>query len=334
MNKKEKVSIVVPVYNGEKYINKCIDSILKQTYDSIELIIVNDGSTDDTAKLLKKYKKHENVTIINKNNTGVSDSRNIGIDKSNGKYIMFIDADDWLREDAIERALYNIKNKDAVRFSHYVVNGNKITKKSNRDDVYSDTDLEINNKELLNNLISNKTEGHLWNYLLKSDIIKNNKISFDTDLFYQEDVLFLLEYFFNSTNISVISDGLYYYYKNLNSATQKKDNIAKNLSSLKILRNKVLDLLNKYNSNLGYEFEQKLLNLQLMYFEEYIDKYDLNEFKILAKELADNNKEYYNNLLDKNILNKKWKIFILLLKYKKINLLYMYIKLYKKLKKK
>ena len=98
-----KVSVVVSVYNGEKYIEKCIKSILRQSYKNIELIVVNDGSIDKTKKILDKYK--ESIVVINKNNTGVSDSRNRGIDKATGEYIMFCDADDWLDKKAVELAI-------------------------------------------------------------------------------------------------------------------------------------------------------------------------------------------------------------------------------------
>lgn len=328
-----KVSIVVPVYNGEKYIEKCINSILKQTYKNVELIIINDGSVDKTKKILNKYS--DSIIVINKKNTGVSDSRNVGIDKATGDYIMFCDADDWLCDDTIEIAVNKINNYDAVRFSHYVVKNNQINKKENSDDVYSDIDLVVNdNKELVKNLLENKTEGHLWNYLLRTEVIKDNKIYFDDDLFYQEDVVFLLEYFFKIKKLNVISTPLYNYYKNFDSVTQNESSTIKNLSSIWLVREKIINLL-EINNNLDYKklVEQRFLNLQLMYFLDFYIRFNRKKFISYIKEISLANEKYYDEILSSNILSKKWFLFIKLLRLKKIHLFRVYIRCYMLVKK-
>jgi len=166
----KRVSIIIPVYNGEKYIERCLNSLINQSYKDIEIIAINDGSTDSTLEKLKKYKQ---IEIIDKENTGVSNSRNLGIDKMTGDYVFFCDADDWLDEKAIEGAVKNIKGFDALRFSHYVATDNKVDKKSNEDDVFSDIDTVIEDSNILiTSLLTNKTEGHLWNYLFDAKIIK------------------------------------------------------------------------------------------------------------------------------------------------------------------
>lgn len=110
----ELVSIIVPVYNVEKYLSKCINSIISQTYKNIEIILVNDGSTDESLNICQKYKrKDKRIVIVNKDNGGLSDARNFGIDKSIGKYITFVDSDDWLDEDTIEVALDYLKKNNA-----------------------------------------------------------------------------------------------------------------------------------------------------------------------------------------------------------------------------
>lgn len=97
------ISIVVPVYNAEKYIVKCMDSLINQTYGNIEIIVINDGSKDRTKNILDKYALNDKrIKIIHKENTGVSDTRNIGINISTGEYVCFVDADDWLDSDYIE----------------------------------------------------------------------------------------------------------------------------------------------------------------------------------------------------------------------------------------
>lgn len=330
----DKVSVIVPVYNGEKYIERCIESILKQTYENVELIVINDGSTDNTKGMLDKY--NDSIMVINKKNTGVSDSRNIGISKATGNYIMFCDADDWLCEEALEIAVDGIEKYDAIRFSHYIVSDNKKVKKENSDDVYSSVDLVIHdNKQLVMNLLLNKTEGHLWNYLLRTKIIKDNKLYFDDELFYQEDVVFLLEYFLKIKNLRVIDCPLYNYFKNSSSVTQNEVSVIRNLSSIWKIREKIIDLL-KVNDSLDYRkiVEQRFLNLQLMYFMNFYIRFDKEKFINYVSYIASNNYDYYDELLRMNILSKKWRLFIKLLKLKKIVLFRIYIRVYMLLRQK
>ena len=117
------ISIIIPIYNNEKFISRCLDSIINQTYKKIEIIIVNDGSTDKSLDVISKYEKKDNrIKVINKKNEGVSIARNIGIESSKGDYITFVDADDWLELDAIEKLYIEIteKNVDVVRGNYYI----------------------------------------------------------------------------------------------------------------------------------------------------------------------------------------------------------------------
>lgn len=120
-NKYPIISIVVPVYNAEKYLMKCLDSLIKQTFSSIEIICVNDESTDKSEKILDKYAKHDQrIVVINQKNTGASGARNTGIKNSGGEYIMFVDSDDWLDLDTCEVA-YSVAMKykaDVVMWSY------------------------------------------------------------------------------------------------------------------------------------------------------------------------------------------------------------------------
>ena len=108
MKKQDLISIVVPIYNVEKYLEKCINSIIIQTYKNIEIILVNDGSTDSSGKICDIYlKKDKRIKVIHKKNGGLSDARNVGIENAKGKYIAFIDSDDFIDSDFIE-ILYNL----------------------------------------------------------------------------------------------------------------------------------------------------------------------------------------------------------------------------------
>ena len=107
MKKEELISIIIPVYNSEKYLQRCIDSIKSQTYNNIEILLIDDGSTDNSLQICNENAlKDSRINVIHKKNTGVSDTRNIGIAKSKGKYVSFIDSDDYIEKNYIKK-LYN-----------------------------------------------------------------------------------------------------------------------------------------------------------------------------------------------------------------------------------
>ena len=109
-----KVSIIVTVYNIEKYLEECIDSLINQTYQSIEIILVNDGSTDGSLEICNKYEKvNENIKVINQKNAGLSVARNVGVYEATGKYITFVDGDDWLKKDTIRTLVWLMEENDA-----------------------------------------------------------------------------------------------------------------------------------------------------------------------------------------------------------------------------
>ena len=220
-----------------------------------------------------------------------------------------------------------------LRFGHYVVNGDDKKEKTNADDVLAGVNLNFDNEKILEYLISNKTEGHLWNYLFKLNVIKDNKILFDEELFYQEDVMFLLEYCLKIKNVKVISNPFYNYYVNENSVTKNIESSIRNLSSICILRHKYLHLLkNNGMSNLSNLLEQRFLNLQLSYMLDYRKKLTKKEYVRVLKRISDGNQQYYTEVLKKPI-SRKWKIFIKLLKKQRIYLFNLYISLYLMLKK-
>ena len=320
-----KISVIIPVYNGEKYIQRCIDSVFNQTYSNVEIIVVNDGSTDNTENILKSY---SNIVLINKKNEGVSRARNTGLSLATGEYVYFCDADDYLEKDAFEVLINEYDENDLLRFGHYVVNGEEKIEKKNNDDILALVDLTFDSKKLLEYLVSNKTEGHLWNYLFKLSVIKDNKILFDEELFYQEDVMFLLEYCLKIKNVKVISNPYYNYCVNENSVTKNIESSIRNLSSIANLRYKILKLLKDSNNmNLSSLLEQRFLNLQLSYILDYRKKLSKKEYFNALKRIATANYEYYVEVL-KEPISKKWKIFINLLKNKRMHLFNFYIRLY------
>lgn len=170
------ISVIVPIYNVEKYLNKCINSIIEQTYQNIEIILVDDGSNDSSEKICDEYaKKDKRVKVIHKKNGGVSEARNFGIENSNGKYIAFIDSDDYITNDYIEY-LYRILKENKADISccnfEYVYSDKENKKIDNQqDNVYIYNQLEAL-KELL---YQRNIDTSLWGKLIKKDLFDNLK---------------------------------------------------------------------------------------------------------------------------------------------------------------
>lgn len=202
------ISVILPVYNGEKYIKKCIQSILNQTYQDIELIIVNDGSVDDTRKIVDYYGLLDSrVCAIHKNNGGVSESRNIGIANSRGDFLAFVDADDYLPPNAL-KMLYKTMKEQNVDF----VCGSFLMKKrflrKEKKNIPVDS-LETKEKKLVEFVdIIPKAP---WGKFFKKSIIEKNDIKFPVEIPYGEDAIFLFQYLANCSSFSFINETVYIY---------------------------------------------------------------------------------------------------------------------------
>lgn len=223
-----KISVIVPAYNAEKTISRCLDSILNQNFDDFEIIIINDGSNDGTEKILNQYiHKDSRVKVINKKNAGVSSARNDGLNKASGEFILFVDSDDYIEQNALGLVLENIKDKhDAVLFGYKLKGngnwGNDNHVLSKLIDIFGRT---ISSKTILEHVITiNPNEeilGYSVRYLFKKSIIDEFKIRFDTSLKISEDYKFIVEFLHNSNYVYILDEELYIYDVNDYSSTSK-----------------------------------------------------------------------------------------------------------------
>ena len=203
------VSIIIPIYNGEKYIKRCLDSIFRQTYKNFEVIIVNDGSTDNTINLINTYKnEHDNLIILSQKNQGISCARNNGLNLARGKYITFVDIDDYVSENYLKvLTSYIGKEFDCVISNAIDVdtNGNEKNKIKNIEfkNVYTPFETK---KEILK---ENYVFCPCWGKLFKKEICE--KIKFDEKLRVCEDLKFLFDYLEYTKNVKIISNRIYYY---------------------------------------------------------------------------------------------------------------------------
>ena len=213
-----KVSIIVPFFNTEKYIKKCLESIVKQSYKNIEVILVNDGSTDNTTQICETFTNSDNrFKIINlKSNKGPAIARNTGLDFVTGNYICFIDSDDYIDKNFISKLLSTaIEHKaDIVECQNYCLINGKLTDK-NKDCVY-DSDLIVSNrKDILQNYLRHATPrlstSSVCNKIYSTDLFKNNHISFDPKLKKFEDSDIVYQLYANVKKHIFLTDKLYYH---------------------------------------------------------------------------------------------------------------------------
>ncbi len=212
---KKLISVIVPVYNVEKYLPRCIESILRQTYPYFELILVNDGSPDKSGKICDKYaKKDERIKVIHKENGGVSSARNAGLDCACGEYISFIDSDDWIREDYLEKLLAPM-----LQYDVQMVFGGMESRDIERVPLKTKMEEELIDihmwgvKKLREFFFKKDTlSGPVCKLFLKS-CLNENGLRFNERIALNEDAIFLLEYWSMVNKIYIINDCLYYYNK-------------------------------------------------------------------------------------------------------------------------
>jgi len=208
------VSIIVPVYNAEEFLEHCINSVLGQEYTNFELILVNDGSCDGSAAICDKFsEKDARIQVIHKENSGVSDSRNRALDRARGEYLQFLDSDDWLTPDATKQFVRSAEtyHSDMVIADFYRVVGENISHKG-------DIEKEglLSREEFAGLMMENPADfyyGVLWNKLYRRDIIEKNRLRMDAEISWCEDFIFNLEYIRHCHTVYALRAPLYYYVK-------------------------------------------------------------------------------------------------------------------------
>ena len=254
----DKISIVVAVYNAEKTLKKCVDSLLNQTYNNIEIILVNDCSKDNSLDICKEYSKaNDNVKVIcNDRNSGVSDTRNNGIDNSTGEYICFVDSDDYVESNYIEVLYYYYQKYNTVPICGFVYHDEYNHAKPVK---YSWS----GNEELvsLGEAFRLKSELYLtalWNKLFDRKLIVDRNIRFDTNVSVGEDLRFSVDYFIknNVDKICVLSEPLYHYMKLTDNSLMSNfvDNFDREKDNLDLIRSLAI----KYNKSVDVEYKKAI----------------------------------------------------------------------------
>lgn len=217
------VSIIVPVFNTEKYLSKCLDSLIGQTHQNIEIILVDDGSTDRSGAICDEYaKKDSRFRVFHKENGGVSSARNLGIDNSNGDFLCFFDADDLIPKDSLSALVAPFNNDvDSTVGGFQILGTNNVV----LFELKTPSTHLININEAIRDFYPNGSmdwQRYLWNRMFRADVIHKYHIRFREDIYYKEDGLFLVEFLCKSQkNVVYVEEIVYIYRKNEESATGK-----------------------------------------------------------------------------------------------------------------
>jgi glycosyltransferase involved in cell wall biosynthesis len=238
-----KISIIVPIFNAEKFIDVSINSLINQTYSNLELILINDGSTDGTLNLLMYYKNlYDNIIVINKENEGPGIARNVGLDISSGDFVMFLDADDHLIDSCCENVIKYIENSDA----DFICFGAKFfSSEKNTISGFSYTYKEIRAFDILINYLAiGEIKSVVWNKIYRKSIIDKHKIRFPVNRI-NEDAMFVMTISLYSKFIKLVP-GLFYIHTSCNSLSFTNNiSIEHYLSSIEVLKAEKILLCNE-----------------------------------------------------------------------------------------
>ena len=325
------VSVIIPVYNVEKFLNRCVDSILSQTYKNIEIILVDDGALDSSPQICDEYAhKDTRVNVVHKQNGGLASARNAGLKVAKGDYILFVDSDDWIKGNTVEELL-NIAIENQVDFVRF------IPVSAGYPDRPDGTPINFGTEDFMEEGVYNKgkmikdiyprlfvtpqlTMGPIvaaWRSLYNRKFLVDNNLYFDEEVKYSEDAIFSAKVVYNSNKFYYIKGGYYYnYFYNTSSITKsfKKDrwDICKILSST---------LKKEFENKKDYDFSKQLhlediynvLNAlgQNTHIESFKERYTY--IKNIFNDDFTKQSMKYINLTDINI---KLKIILYLIKYK------------------
>ena len=287
---KYKLSVIVPVYNVEKYLKKCLNSIIHQTYKNLEIICINDGSKDRSLKILENFKKRDNrIIIFSQKNKGVSSARNKGIELSTGEYITFVDSDDFINLNVYKKSMNDIIKTDSDILCYDIKKTKKRRGRRRKKGVMMTRKIYVN--DTIKALRDRTIYPSICNKIFRKKLIDDYKIRFKKELYFGEDDLFRLMSFSVAKKISLLPK-VYYFYRRRRNSASKKMNTQKYLIN-NIQRFKFL--IQFYNENKIYNQNNYLIEFGLGITFRFLQKIKKkSKKKYFAKEIL--------NTFEKNLI--------------------------------
>ena len=262
----KRISVIVPVHNAENYLEKCLNSIIPQLSDQDEILLMNDWSTDSSTQICEEYsKKYNNIFTQYNENGGPSKTRNLGIEKAAGKYLLFIDSDDYLKENYVVKMLEDIENYELTVCSYSFVyedlnkiQEQKYSNKLGNVIIPKDDFIKLYHVQLLN---------LVWNKIYRADIIKKNNIRFDEKITKGEDLLFNLDYIAHiNTEIKIINESLYYYVTKPTGLNRSfREPIKDRMERTSLVYNKMKNITTKHNN----EIIAEIINMYFIHLRNF-----------------------------------------------------------------
>lgn len=344
----EKISIIMPIYNGERYLESAINSIFNSTYENIELILVDDGSTDKSEEICLTWaKKNERIKVVKQKNQGVASARNTGIQNASGDWIGFCDQDDIVNVDMYSKMIERVSNDK----SDMAICGTGKLVKGQVVEVEKFPDIVLENREVVEKLLysimfkcykyKNKfsdinLENWIWKCIVKKELIHKYNINFKKFINFEDDRTFLMELLTVAQRVSLLSECLYYWRVNLKSETYRRkyvDNIEYKIEIYNRYQKKILNRAIKSNELVKKYFScEKCNDYVLMIENEYSisnNKKFIEKIVYLKKNIYD--AEFKINIKERKNLNKfmiKRRVILALLDYHCLILSYLFCVIY------
>lgn len=287
----ELVSIIIPVYNSELFLERCIKSILTQDYKNFELLLIDDGSKDLSGKICDDFSiMDERVVVYHKKNNGVSNARNFGIDQCKGKYVVFVDSDDWVENNYISN-LYNFiqnNNLDLACTSFKMIKKNEKKMFKYENELLKEEEKSIKYFDFIH-----KVSSAPWGKIFKVDVIKDNEIKFEEGIPFAEDFMFLLDYYYCIKSVGLFEETTYNYncinenqamkktykdmYKYLYKVYEREEKFVEKTSNIILKKELVNEKKRLYNASLEHYISTFTVDIQVIISALKLFGYDYSE---------------------------------------------------------
>ncbi|MBY7803166.1 glycosyltransferase [Vibrio fluvialis] len=306
-------SIIIPAYNAEKYIERCLDSVINQLHNDYEIIVINDGSTDSTVEVIEsKYLKPGsecNIKLFTIENSGVSNARNAGLRKAKGEYIIFLDSDDWIQPESLFTLYQNIITSNCdILILNYLINwGDGKIKKSS----FIKKEEAISSECAINYFVSGKISNSPWDKVFRRSIVSDNNLEFPKDIKMGEDAVFVSQFLLHAKKICLIDMAIVNYMQNTAGVT-KSPNV-QHLYQLDLALQLIID---SYSSMVDYNKLQLFYLCQMTNLARHIENSALIESGLYSKIM--NNYKILNCKFFPSLRYIRMSVFLFVMIFKRI----------------